>query len=104
MHDTIVYMILPYYTKVGHGGGIYIILYAIIEGSIVIHYSYYRSYYIYIYIYSRKYTCVLAQDHLGVALRVFIHCARNGKKLQIVRPQRATIGVGLVGILISGNA
>ena len=39
-----------------------------------------------------------------VALRVFIHCARNGKKLQTVRPQGATRGVGLVGILISGNA
>ena len=48
------------------------------------------------YIYSHKYTCVLVQDHLGVALRVFIHCARNGKKLQTVRPQRATRGVGLL--------
>ena len=39
-----------------------------------------------------------------VALRVFIHCPRNGEKFQTFQPRGAATGVGLVGILITGNS
>ena len=63
-----------------------------------------KRYRLYVYIQSQLHVRVNQQDHLCVVLRVFIHCVRNGNKLQIVRPQGAARGVGLVGILISGNA
>ena len=39
-----------------------------------------------------------------VALRVFIHCPRSGEKFQTFWPRGAATGVGLVGILITGNS
>jgi hypothetical protein len=44
------------------------------------------------------------QNHLCVALRVFIHCPRNWKNFQTFRMRDAATGVGVVGILITGNA
>ena len=44
------------------------------------------------------------QNHLCVTLRVFIHCPRNWKIFQTFQMQDAATGVGLVGILITGNA
>jgi len=41
---------------------------------------------------------------LCVALRVFIYCLRNGEKFQTFWPRGAATGVGLVGILITGNS
>ena len=44
------------------------------------------------------------KNHLCVPLRVFSHCPINGKNFQIFRLRDAAAGVGLVGILITGNA
>ena len=41
------------------------------------------------------------QNHLCVALHVFIHCPRNRKNFQTFRLQDAAIGVGIIGILIT---
>jgi hypothetical protein len=44
------------------------------------------------------------KNHLCVALHVFIHCPRNGKNFQTFWLRDVATGVGLVGILITGNA